>query len=66
LSDFVKTFADTGTQATIATLLRDPTQSSDLTALKSGLRTARAHYLKQQAQQKRLNTADHQLPPLNG
>lgn len=66
LSEFLQEFSDPQTQAIAALLLRDPTHTTELTALKTGLRNARNRYLKAQAKQSRIQSADHQLPPLNG
>ncbi len=66
LSDFLNTCADTATQEIAANLLRDPTQTIDLTAFKSGLCAARRDYLKAQTKQRRTETAERLLPPLNG
>ncbi len=66
LSEFLQGFGDPQTQAIAATLLRDPTLTTDLSPLKAGLRDARSRYLKAQGKQGRIQAAERQLPPLNG
>lgn len=66
LSEFLNAFGDSQTQAIAATLLRDPTHTTDLRPLKAGLCDARSRYLKSDAKQGCIQAAERQLPPLNG
>jgi hypothetical protein len=66
LSEFLNTFGDSSAQAIAATLLRDPTHTTDIATFKTGLRSARSQYLKAQTKQRRTDAAEHQLPQLNG